>query len=286
MRSVAGVAAAFVLAAMSSSRALAQPAAPADDFHWLLFSGVDLWRNGRFAHGGVVWSPDGLTREGFTLKVLLAGGTYEYQAGTMGVTARQRLAAIMPGWRIKQGPLEILFTAGPELQQHGVGPDDPGNRLRGTHWGVRFGGDLWLQPMDNVMVAGAVSIGSVAWQYWTRAQLGVRLAGLGWIGPEYHALGDGSYAQQRWGVHATGFRTSDLEWSVGAATCPIPTIEWAPTAVSGSTFAASAAQSSVRRNRVIAMVMAISVSPASASVSKCRSAMVAPLSMIARTMRR
>ena len=81
---------------------------------------------------------------------------------------------------------------------------------------MRFGGDLWLEPVDDLMVAGSVSIGSVGWQYWTRAQFGLRMPGLGWVGPEYHALGDGSYKQQRWGVHLTGFRTLGLEWSLGA----------------------------------------------------------------------
>ena len=40
---------------------------------FLLFSGTDLWRDGRFLHGGVLWSPDGLDREGFTLKVMRFG---------------------------------------------------------------------------------------------------------------------------------------------------------------------------------------------------------------------
>ena len=179
-----------------------------------MFSGVDLWRNGAFAHGGVLWSPDGLGSEGFTLKVLLAGGTYYYDAGTTNVAGHQRLAAIMPGWRIKQDRLEIVFAAGPEVQQHDL--DDLGNRLRGTHLGVRFGGDLWFEPSDQVMLAGAVSITSIGWQYWSRAQAGVRVPGVGWIGPEYHMLGDGTYAQQRWGLHLTGLRTLDLEWSLGA----------------------------------------------------------------------
>src|SRR5262245_18897403 len=44
-------------------------------------------------------------------------------------------------------------------------------------------------------------------------------------------------------------------------------------------------QSSVRLNLVTATVMAIIISPASHSVSTCRSARPAPLSMMARTMR-
>jgi hypothetical protein len=163
-----------------------------------------------------LWSPDGLRNEGFTLKLLLAGGSYYYSSGTAKVTGQQGLVALMPGWRIKQGRLEIVVMGGPEVQWHGLGPDDVRNRLRGTNVGMRFGGDLWFEPSDVMMVAGSVSVTSLAWQYWTRAQIGARIPGVGWLGPEYHAMGDGSYRQQRLGMHLTGFRTLAYEWSLGA----------------------------------------------------------------------
>jgi hypothetical protein len=47
---------------------------------YLLFAGFDLWRNGGFAHGGLLWSPGGIEREGLTFKLLLAGGLYRYHA--------------------------------------------------------------------------------------------------------------------------------------------------------------------------------------------------------------
>ncbi|MEA2928880.1 MAG: hypothetical protein QOG38_1308, partial [Hyphomicrobiales bacterium] len=49
--------------------------------HFLLHGGFDLWRNGGFGHGGLLWSPDGLNKEGFTFKLLLGGGTYRYRSG-------------------------------------------------------------------------------------------------------------------------------------------------------------------------------------------------------------
>ena len=72
MRCVRGVVAAAVLAAEATLRAAgasagaAELTAPHHLDRYLLFSGYDLWRNGGFGHGGVVWSPGGLEREGFT----------------------------------------------------------------------------------------------------------------------------------------------------------------------------------------------------------------------------
>jgi hypothetical protein len=48
-----------------------------------LFSGADLWRDGRFMHGGLLWSPGGIDREGFTLEAMVSGGTYRYASGAL-----------------------------------------------------------------------------------------------------------------------------------------------------------------------------------------------------------
>ncbi len=54
-----------------------------DGAQFLLFSGADLWRDGRFMHGGLLWSPGGLDREGFTLQAVISGGHYRYQSGAL-----------------------------------------------------------------------------------------------------------------------------------------------------------------------------------------------------------
>jgi len=51
-----------------------------DNPSFLLFARTDLWRDGAFANGGLLWSPAGLDQGDFTgtLKLLLAGGQYIY----------------------------------------------------------------------------------------------------------------------------------------------------------------------------------------------------------------
>jgi hypothetical protein len=103
--------------------------------HLLMFSGYDLWRNGSFVHGGALWSPNGLGREGFTLKLLTAAGIYRYRSGGGTIVGETGLAAAMPGWRFKFDRLEITAVVGVDLQGHLLTPDDPGNRVRGVHAG-------------------------------------------------------------------------------------------------------------------------------------------------------
>src|SRR5450631_4884586 len=74
-------AAAFVVCSVCVS---AGPARAGDDgAQFLLFSGADLWRDGRFMHGGLLWSPGGLDREGFTLQLMASGGLYRYRSGAL-----------------------------------------------------------------------------------------------------------------------------------------------------------------------------------------------------------
>jgi len=216
---VAGVAAGILAAlgyVFGSGVARAESANDEREPHFLFYSGTDLWRFGAFMHGGVLWSPDGINREGFTLKLLMAGGAYRYQAGESNVTGRQLLASVLPGWRFKQGRSESTIYLGLDLQNHRLSPDDIGNPLRGTHMGLRFAADVWLQPGENFMAAGAFSISTIQTTYWGRAQFGVRIPELGWIGPEAHLFSDLGYHQYSFGVHLTGFRTAEFEWSIGA----------------------------------------------------------------------
>ena len=82
---------------------------------FLLFAGTDLWRDGAFANGGLLWSPAGLDADGFTLKILLNGGIYTYPSGRLHMDVEGTLvsAAALPGWRTTHDGLTIGLYAGP-----------------------------------------------------------------------------------------------------------------------------------------------------------------------------
>ncbi|MGA9034500.1 MAG: cellulose biosynthesis protein BcsS [Pseudolabrys sp.] len=58
-----------------------------EDARVMLFSGRDIWRNGIFVYGGLVFAPGGLEQDGLLLKVLLSGGAYRYRAETSAASA-------------------------------------------------------------------------------------------------------------------------------------------------------------------------------------------------------
>ncbi len=184
--------------------------------HFLLFSGADIWRNGAFAHGGFLYAYQGLNHDGPVFKVLLNGGFYRFRSGLTDITGSQIMAAALPGWRWNRPGLEVTVFAGLDVQDHRYTPDDPGNRLRGTHFGIRGGVDLWYEPFSDWMLTGSASLSTVGKSYWTRAALGGRFFHAVWFGPEFLAMGDDTYRQLRFGAHVTSLRMGPAEWSAGA----------------------------------------------------------------------
>lgn len=192
------------------------PASSAYSEKFLYYSGFDLWRSGGTFYGGVQWAPGSLNSDGFTLKLLLAEGSYRYLAGTTNIRGRNFLGAIMPGWRIKRGDLEVKVFAGLDVQNHSLSPDDPANNLRGTHAGLRIGADLWWEPTSKLMLSSSISGSTVGNSFGVRGAAGWRLADSFWTGPEIEASGDEVYRQYRIGAHLTSVKFAAFEWSLGA----------------------------------------------------------------------
>jgi len=188
--------------------------ARADTF--LYFSGFDLWRSGGSVYGGVQWSPGGLNEDGFTLKLLLAEGSYRYRAGTTNIQGTGLLGSVMPGWRIKRDNLEIKVFAGLDLQNHRLAPIDPANSLLGTHTGLRVNAELWWEPTATLMLASSFSGSTIGTSYGVRGAAGWRVLDRFWAGPEIETSGDQVYRQYRVGAHITSFKTAMFEWSLGA----------------------------------------------------------------------
>lgn len=183
---------------------------------FLYYSGFDVWRGGNSFYGGLQWSPGGLNNDGFTLKVLLAEGTYRYLSGATTIRGTGLLAAILPGWRIKRGDLEIKVFAGLDLQNHRTSPDDPASSLRGNHAGLRINTEAWWEPTTTLMLASSASASTIGNSFGVRAAAGWRMPDRFWIGPEIETSGDRVYRQYRVGLHVTSFRTAAFEWSLGA----------------------------------------------------------------------
>src|SRR5262249_31438679 len=91
-----------ILNAQASALSPPATAAAPDQSSYLWFSTTDLWRQGGFSHGGLLWAPNGFDRDGVVLKLMLGGGVYRYTSGALGnvnVRGEELAGALLPGWR-------------------------------------------------------------------------------------------------------------------------------------------------------------------------------------------
>jgi Cellulose biosynthesis protein BcsS len=197
-------------------------AGPADDAHFIIFSGTDLWRYGAFLYGGTLWSPAGIdAAQGFTLKILLSTGNYDYFSDGLNrsVNGTMISAAVLPGWRITRDGFTVGLYAGPIAQDYRLTPNDPGSRLHGSHLGAEFAADIWYQPNPATMASLSGAISSIGPTGYVRAAFGVRrFAGAfadAYVGPEMQENWCGNYQESEFGVQVTGLEIDGLKWSAG-----------------------------------------------------------------------
>jgi Cellulose biosynthesis protein BcsS len=219
VRAAVVAAAAFIVCCVG---AMSWPAHAGDDddpAHFILFSGRDLWRNGVFASGGLLWAPNGFDTGGFMLKTLLSAGAYRYNSGALGnltVYGGELKGQVLPGWGFKRGHFELKLFAGLDLEGHRLWPDDPSNDLRGTSVGLALAAELWNEPTANTMLAADASFSTVGSNYAGRIAFGWRAFDQFYAGPETQVYGGDGYRQFRVGVHITSLKTGTREWSAAA----------------------------------------------------------------------
>jgi hypothetical protein len=211
----AAIAAALSIFGVSTSRA---DLFRRDDDTLLYFTGTDLWRQGSFSFAGGLWSPAGLDREGFTFKLLLGAGSYQYNSDALGeVTGIQGTGFAMAGYRFVRDKLFVTVFGGVDVQYHAFIPYDATNSLLGTHVGIRGAMEVWYEPTQLTMWAADVSATSVGPSYSGRVAFGWRLFDAFYLGPEAGAFANGdNYRQFRAGLHLTGLRSGTVEWSLAA----------------------------------------------------------------------
>lgn len=214
LRSFGAAVATIVIFCVAAARAGTDDAPYSPSF--LLFADTNLWRDGAFLDGGLLWSPAGLDKGGATFKVLLAGGGYTYPSTDLHTDVDGALvsASALPGWRMTGNGFVVGIYAGALVQDYRLTPFDPASLLHGAHAGGQLAGDVWYQPNPTMMVAFDGSIASIALIGSARAAVGWRVGEPPFfVGPETQALWCIDYQQLRFGAHVTAFRIDGFEWT-------------------------------------------------------------------------
>lgn len=179
------------------------------------FGGIDAskWSFGAFA--GVQWMPSGFDREGFILRLFVSESLERYTDRFGRYDTQIGRAFVLPGYMIRAGRLEAQFLVGPDAEVDFFFQNGRPDRWR-PRFGLRGIADLWWEPTSELMVQYALSGTTIDSGYTTRIAAGWRLFDSFWIGPEAALSSDYFSRQTRLGVHLTGLRTDEYEWTFAA----------------------------------------------------------------------
>jgi hypothetical protein len=181
-------------------------AAEAIDYGNLYF-GTDVNTNGGLVGlAGVLYAPGGMDNSGLRVSALGLYGKYRYHDDE-GTTFNGRFASVdlLAGYSQVFNNGAATLAVGANYQNQRVTPFDPENPVQGDKVGFKVQGDFWTNPTQRTLVSGIASYSTAFRTYYSILKAGYDLFGLGFfIGPEFVALGNQRFDQQRAGLHITG----------------------------------------------------------------------------------
>lgn len=181
--------------------------ATANAQRYLLFNGIDIWRANVDLYGGMLWAPAGLNADGPIAQLFVSRRFDHYQDGSSTISK----ASVLGGYRVKRGDFELKVMVGPQWQQ--FDPTSSSAAQSGTKLGLHGVAETWWEPHPLFLLASSWTAYTFGHGYGARLAAGWRAFDQFWIGPEISTFSDVFSTQYRVGLHVTGLRWQDLEWS-------------------------------------------------------------------------
>ncbi|MET0877730.1 MAG: cellulose biosynthesis protein BcsS [Tardiphaga sp.] len=179
----------------------------------MYFTGFDIWRNGYGAHAAMQWAPKGLNKDGFILRFFGSEGLERFDTPRRRYETQIFRGSILPGIRFGRGNFEMQLLGGLDLEADYLLIN---RRLAAERHriGARFVTDVWWEPTRRLMLQGSLSGPQIDNRLSSRVAAGWKLFDRFWVGPEASFSRDFYSRQTRIGVHLTGLRTGNYEWSL------------------------------------------------------------------------
>jgi len=180
-----------------------------------------------FQYTEVTVAPNGNIEEsGIRLRAFEGYGIYKVPAAAPQsgyIRGSVTDVSLLLGYNFSRDDYSLDLFAGPDIQNNWLAQFDPQDATQGTQVGVKGVAELWWTPTPQTLVFGLAEYSTAFETYFTQVKLGYDiLSGKApgkeiFIGPEFIALGDERFAQQRVGIHVTAIhiRSWNLEISGG-----------------------------------------------------------------------
>ena len=194
----------------------AKPQTPGDDWIVSVDASTDVTTQGSYFGDVVVTgAPVGtLAESGLRVRADGLAGHYSYTSTATGETVRgnQEGGAALIGYAWVSPDMSFAAYLGGDVRNNSLSPADPTNPVVGTTFGAKGQFEAYGKPSALTIIAGQASYATNKTAYFARLRGGYLIGHDIYLGPEFVALGDAFFNQERVGLSLIGLRTGALQF--------------------------------------------------------------------------
>lgn len=198
----------------------AKPQQPTDDWIVAVDVSTDITTQGSyFGDVLVTAAPVGtLAQSGLRVRADALGGVYSYYATDTKQTVhgRQESGSLLAGYEWVSPTTVFSAYLGVDIRNNSLSIADPANPVIGTSVGAKGQLEFYTKPSFNTMIAAQASYATNKSAYFARLRGGYLIGPDLYLGPEFVALGDQFFNQERVGAQLSGLRVGRLQFAFAA----------------------------------------------------------------------
>ena len=198
----------------------AKAQAPTDDWIVAVDASTDITTQGSyFGDINATAAPTGtLAESGMRIRVDGLAGRYSYYSNVDNQTVRgtQESGAALVGYEWVSPDMVFAAYLGADVRNNTLSIADPQNPVIGTTFGAKGQFEFYAKPTLRTMIAANASYATNKTAYFARLRGGFLIGPDLYLGPEFVALGDAFFNQERLGVHLTGLHAGRLQLAFAA----------------------------------------------------------------------
>ena len=167
----------------------------------------------------VTGAPTGtLSATGLRVRADALGGVYSYYSATAGQTIHgtQEGGAFLIGYEWVSPATVFSAYIGGDVRNNTLSYADPDNPVVGTSFGAKGQLEFYTKPSVNTMIAANASYATNKTAYFARLRAGYLVGSDLYLGPEFVAMGDAFFNQERIGAQINGLHAGPLSFGLAA----------------------------------------------------------------------
>jgi hypothetical protein len=159
-----------------------------------------------------------LSESGMRVRVDGLAGSYSYFSTTDNQTIHgtQESGAVLLGYQWVSPDIAFAAYLGSDIRNNSLSLPDASNSVVGTKAGAKGELEFFARPSQRTMISADASYATNDEAYFARVRAGYLIGRDLYIGPEFVALGDAFFNQERFGAQLTGLSAGPIRFAFAA----------------------------------------------------------------------